>query len=213
MFLVFRLASWNLKFLLPLQCIKHKENVTLNRIDENCAERETNLAFEVKKKKRLFYYLVNLSPQKGLPPNNNPQCDTLLLETKGLLFKGLMNWLFHCSCDTFGQILEHEHFCHNSWASLRPTEFTTEQLVLIHFQVPYLDAELTSCALGSVSAQPIKNTIIHFQDHFALIEHAFSTDFFSPDFFKDGCLPHDSDKEGESNSCCCHRGKRSDFPN
>lgn len=38
-------------------------------------------------------------------------------------------------------------------------------------KVPYRKAELTLCALGSVSAQPINNTIIHFRDHFALIEH------------------------------------------
>lgn len=38
-------------------------------------------------------------------------------------------------------------------------------------KVLYLKSELTSCALGSVSAQPIKSKIIHFQDNFVLIEH------------------------------------------
>lgn len=38
-------------------------------------------------------------------------------------------------------------------------------------KVPYLKAELTLCTQGIISSQPIKNAIIHSQDHFVLIEH------------------------------------------
>ena len=49
-------------------------------------------------------------------------------------------------------------------------------------KVLYLKAELTLCALGRVSAQPIKKKIIHFQHHFALIEHVCDILFFSTSF-------------------------------
>lgn len=65
----------------------------------------------------------------------------------------------------------------------------------------YRKAELTSCALGSVSAQPIKNTIIHFQDHFALIEHVCYIQFFSTPLRTPAYL-YDSRAGGGRNSCC-----------
>lgn len=50
------------------------------------------------------------------------------------------------------------HFSSYSWSSLTTTEFSVEQFVLIHLKCHTV--KLTLCALGSVSAQPIKNTVI-----------------------------------------------------
>lgn len=68
-------------------------------------------------------------------------------------------------------------------------EFTEEHFVLIHLKL-HLNAVLTLCALGNVSAPSIKNTIIHFQDHSALIEHVcyinFPTPLRTPAYLYDG---------------------------
>lgn len=52
---------------------------------------------------------------------------------------------------------------------LSTTEFNVEHFVLIHLKL-HLNAELTLCALGNISAASIRSTIIHFQHHSALIE-------------------------------------------
>ena len=93
---------------------------------------------------------------------------------------------------------------------LSTTEFNVEHFVLIHLKL-HLNAELTLCALGTVSAPSIRSTIIHFQDHSALIELVCYINFLAP--LRTPAYLYDGFTREERNSCCFHKGRNPPFPN
>lgn len=92
--------------------------------------------------------------------------------------QSLSDWLLYYYLETFGDIFKNIYFLELFMVFINYHRVYCGAFCSDPLKVLYLKAELTSCALGSVSTHPIKSKIIHFRDHFVLIEHVCNIQFF-----------------------------------